>query len=128
MYDSSYCPEKKCHGLNVLRLLFLKLNIKILLEIGFSGIIGPLQIRATKLYLVPGDTLEISCSTPNGSVPEDSTYEWTKINGNLPENCQIIGSKLKLNNLKISNRGIYRCFLTTQFETIFADYVIDLEG
>lgn len=104
------------------------MNIKILLEIGFSGIIGPLQIRATKSYLVPGDNLEISCSTPNGSVPEDSTYEWTKINGNLPGNCQIIGSKLKLNNLKISNRGIYRCSLTTQFETIFADYVIDLEG
>ena len=124
----SQWSDKKCHGLNVLRLWFLKFNIEILLEIGFSGIIGPLQIRATKSYLVPGDNLEISCSTPNGSVPEDSTYQWKKINGNLPENFQIIGSKLKLNNLKISNRGIYRCSLTTPFETIFADYVIDLEG
>ena len=129
-----YQSHKKCLDLNALPSItcitvwFLKLIIKILLEIGFSGIIGPLQIRATKSYLVPGDNLEISCSTPNGSVPEDSTYQWKKINGNLPGNCQIIGSKLKLNNLKISNRGIYRCSLTTQFETIFADYVIDLEG
>ena len=97
----------------------------------FSGITGPLQIRATKSYLIPGDNLEISCSTPNGSVlPEDNSYtfEWKKINGNLPENCQILGSNLKLNNLKISDKGIYRCSLTTHFETIFADYVIDLEG
>ena len=90
-------------------------------------------MRATKSFLVPGDDLEVLCSNPNGNV---GTFRWNKLKGNSPgsEKNQfvmvdpVVGPKLRLNNLQISDRGVYRCTLTTRLESIFADFVVDFEG
>ena len=91
-----------------------------------SGAIGPLEIRSTKSYLVPGDTLEMSCNNPQGNFGD---FEWTKLNGYIPRNAQILGPKLRLNNMQISDRGIYRCsFRSRSSQSIYADFVVDFQG
>ena len=87
-------------------------------------------MRATKSFLVPGDDLEVLCSNPNGNF---GTFKWNKLKGNSAKNQfvmmdPVVGPKLRLNNLQISDRGVYRCTLTTRTESIFADFVVDFEG
>jgi len=92
---------------------------------------GPLEIRANKNFFTSGDNLEILCSLPGvgaSSTSKGSSFTWKKMNGDLPENCQVNGAKLSIFNLQNDNDGVYRCQLTTPFDTIFADYVIVLEG
>lgn len=96
-----------------------------------SEISGPLEIRANKNFFTSGDNLEILCSLPGlgaSSTSKGSSFTWKKMNGDLPENCQVNGAKLSIFNLQNDNDGVYRCQLTTPFDTIFADYVIVLEG
>ena len=59
---------------------------------------------------------------------KDATFTWKKVQGELPTNTQVDGAKLTIFNLQNFNSGIYRCQLTTVYDTVFADYVIELEG
>ena len=89
---------------------------------------GPLEIRSTKQVFQLGDNLEIMCSNPGTNNFNQNRYSWSKLNGNLLPNIQRYGSMLKIYNVQMSNRGVYRCTLQTNYETKFADYVIDLQG
>ena len=92
---------------------------------------GPLEIRANKNILKTGDNLEIKCSLPNirgGQLISNRNFSWVKINGQLLSNVEPKGPVLKIGNLQLPNRGIYRCNLVTRHETIFADYTIDVKG
>ena len=108
-----------------------KINIEKISSSFISEISGPLEIRANKNFFTSGDNLEILCSLPGlgaSSTSKGSSFTWKKMNGDLPENCQVNGAKLSIFNLQNDNGGVYRCQLTTPFDTIFADYVIVLEG
>ena len=87
-----------------------------------------MEIRANKNFYTAGDNLEIQCSLPGRLVPSKESFSWKKMNGDLPANAKVNGAVLSILNLQNENQGVYRCQLTTAFDTIFADYVIVLEG
>ena len=96
----------------------------------FPEISGPLEIRANKNFFSSGDNLEILCSLPGRLLTSKdvATFTWKKVKGDLPTNAKVDGAKLTIFNLQNFNRGVYRCQYTTAYDTVFADYVIELEG
>ena len=57
---------------------------------------GPLEIKASKNRLRPGDNLEIRCALPTirGQI-SNRNFSWTKMNGEISSNVQPQGKDAK---------------------------------
>ena len=86
---------------------------------------GPLAIQASRKRVVIGSDLEVWCALP-GYQNTAHRVRWYKLGGRMPTSSRIIGNMLKLSNIQPSHRGIYRCRVETPYETLHADYVVDM--
>ncbi|XP_050533162.1 basement membrane-specific heparan sulfate proteoglycan core protein-like isoform X14 [Daktulosphaira vitifoliae] len=73
--------------------------------------------RNSGLYIKPsqspvhiGDTLNLECVSPNSVPPREySEITWAKVNDDMEQNVENMGSTIRIVNVKTGNSGTYRC-------------------
>ena len=90
---------------------FVKICSSLLFLFLISDVImGPLEIKASKNRLRPGDNLEIRCSLPTirGQI-SNRNFSWTKMNGDISSNVQPQGTVIQNDKIPFKKSAIFKC-------------------
>ncbi|XP_030745032.1 basement membrane-specific heparan sulfate proteoglycan core protein isoform X3 [Sitophilus oryzae] len=86
-----------------------------------------LHISPSQTEYDAGETVDLNCqSNEPGVIPT-----WSKLSGGLAENVQNRAGRLRINNVRADNEGVYRCEATGQRGTYYKDltlYIRDNES
>ncbi|CAB3365825.1 Hypothetical predicted protein [Cloeon dipterum] len=71
-----------------------------------------------------GDTIDLQCK----STAPGSAISWSKVDDDLANNIQVQGGFLRINNVRSTNGGLYRCTVLTPNGKLTRDYSLALTG
>ncbi|XP_025835855.1 basement membrane-specific heparan sulfate proteoglycan core protein-like [Agrilus planipennis] len=91
---------------------------------GTQGEYPEVRIEPQRQTISQGSTAEIVCNVSGFPPP---TIKWTKVGDALPPNAQQIGSVLRINNVQISDRGVYVCVASNDVGIAQASSIIEID-
>ena len=86
-----------------------------------------ISVVASPSYPALGDTLDLRCEVTGAG--RDYRVTWSKLGQeSLGENVVARADMMRFLSLERSNNGLYRCSVTTQYGTPYADYNLSVSG
>ena len=86
-----------------------------------------ISVVASPRYPALGDTLDLRCEVTGAG--RDYRVTWSKLGqDSLGENVVARADMMRFLSLERSNNGLYRCSVTTQYGTPYADYNLSVSG
>ena len=86
-----------------------------------------ISVVASPRYPALGDTLDLRCEVTGAG--RDYRVTWSRLGqDSLGENVVARADMMRFLSLERSNKGLYRCSVTTQYGTPYADYNLSVSG